>query len=106
MKRRKLKNSIQKSGERLQDNAADIQRLAQEAYSSMNPEFVESAVVDSLVDGIRNWKVQSLVCMHSYKNITATLTYALEVEAVRKASCGLGTPIKRRISKGAEIIFL
>ncbi len=45
----------------------------------MDPEFVESAAVDSFVDEIRNWEMQSLVCM---KNITA----ALEVEASRKAS--------------------
>ncbi len=47
----------------------------------MNPEFVENAAVDSFVDGIRDWKVQSLVRMHSCKNITAALVCALKVEA-------------------------
>ncbi len=69
-----LKRSIQKPGEGLQDYAADIQ--AQEAYPSMGQEFVESARVDSVVDGIRDWEVQLLVYIHSCKNITAALAYA------------------------------
>ncbi len=51
MKKRELKNRIQNSGGGLQDYAADIRRLAQEAYPSMDPEFVENAAVESFVDG-------------------------------------------------------
>ncbi len=52
----------------------------------MNPEFVENAAVQSFVDGIRDWEVQSLVRMHSCKNISAALANALEVEVARTAS--------------------
>ncbi len=40
VKKQELRNHIQKSGEELQDYAAEIRRLAQEAYTSMDPEFV------------------------------------------------------------------
>ncbi len=86
MKWWELKNRIQKFGEGLQDYAADIRCLVQEAYSSIDPEFVESVAVDSIVDGIQDWEMQSLVQMHSCKNITATLAYALEVETAKRAS--------------------
>ncbi len=65
----------------------DYKTLTQEAYLSMDPEFVESAAVNSLRDRIRDWEVQSLVHMHSRKNITAALAYALKVETARRASC-------------------
>ncbi len=51
----------------------------------MDPEFVESATVDSFVDGFRDWEVQLLVRMHFCQNITTALAYALEVEAARRA---------------------
>ncbi len=89
VKKRELRNRIQKSGEGSQDYVADIWRLAQEAYPNMNPEFVESTAVDSFIDGIWDWEVQSLVRVHSCKNIAAALVYALEVEAVRRASSRL-----------------
>ncbi len=44
------------------------------------------AAVERFVDGIRDWEVQSLVCMHSCKNTTAALTYALEAEIARRTS--------------------
>ncbi len=53
----------------------------------MDPEFVESASVDSFVDGNWDWEVQSLVRIHSCQNITVALACALEVEAARRASC-------------------
>ncbi len=58
VKRWKLENCIQKSGEGLPDYAANIRHLAQAAYRSMDPEFVESAVADRLVDRIWDWEVQ------------------------------------------------
>ncbi len=57
-----------------------IRCLAQEAYPSMDPKFVESAAVVSFGGEIQDWQVQSLARMHSCKNITAALTYALEIE--------------------------
>ncbi len=81
MKRRKLKNRVQKSGEGLQDYAADIKELMHAAY----PELM-GAIVDSFVDGICDWKVQSLVCMHSCKNTTTAPAYVLEIEVARRAS--------------------
>ncbi len=39
VKKRELRNHIQKSGEGLQDYAAYIRRLAQEAYPSVDLEF-------------------------------------------------------------------
>ncbi len=75
-----------KSGEGLQDYVADIQRLAQEAYLNMDPEFVDSVAVDSFVDGIRDWEMLLLVRRPSWKNITAALASALEVEDGRGAS--------------------
>ncbi len=48
----------------------------------MDPVFVKSATVDSFVDGIQGWEVQSLVRMCSCKNINAALAYAVEVVAV------------------------
>ncbi len=86
LKRRELKNHVQKCGEGLQDYAADIWRLAQEVYPNINLEFVESTAVESFVDGIWDWEVQSLVHMHSSKNITTALAFALEVEAARRTS--------------------
>ncbi len=56
MKRRELKNRIQKSGHGLQDDAGDIWRPTQETYPSMDTEFVESAAVDSFVDEIQDWE--------------------------------------------------
>ncbi len=86
VKRRELKNRIQRSGEELQDSVAGIRYLAQEAYPNMDLEFVDSATVDSFVNGIRDFEAQSLIRMHSCKNITAASDYALEVEAARRAS--------------------
>ncbi len=37
----------------------------------MDPEFTKSAAVDSFVDGICDWEVQLIFCVHSCKNITA-----------------------------------
>ncbi len=91
MKRWELKNCVQKSGEGLQNYAADIRRLAQEAYTSTDLEFGESAAANSFVDGICDWKVQSLVRTPSCRNIAAALAYALEVEVARRISCG---PVK------------
>ncbi len=48
---------------------------------------MESAAVDSFIDGIHGWNIQSLVRMHSYKNTTDRLSFALEVKAERRASC-------------------
>ncbi len=73
VKNGELEHRIQKSGRRQQDYTIDIRRRAQEAYSSMDPEFVESAAVDSFVDGISDWEVQSLIRMRSCKNTTAAL---------------------------------
>ncbi len=86
MKRQELKNHRQKSREELQDYVADIQRLAKEAYPGTGPEFVERAAVDSFIDGIWDWEVQSLVRIHSYKNITAALAYVLEIETAKRTS--------------------
>ncbi len=58
MKRQELKNCIQKSREGLQNYAADIRRLTQNAYSSMNPESVKSVTVHSSIDNIHYCKVQ------------------------------------------------
>ncbi len=58
MKKRELKNCIQTSGEGLQDYVAQILRLAQEAYTSVNPKFMGSAAVDNFMDGIWDWEVQ------------------------------------------------
>ncbi len=80
MKRRKLKNHIHSwGGGGLKDYAADIQRLAKEAYPSMDPKLVEGAAVDSFVDEIWDWEVPSLVVCRSAKNITVPLSYALEL---------------------------
>ncbi len=42
-------------------------RLVQKAYPSMYPKFVDSAAVNSFVDGNCDWEVHLLVGMHSCK---------------------------------------
>ncbi len=71
VKREKLKNCKQKSRKGLQDYTTDIQRFAQEAYPSMDPESVESAAVEIFVDSMHDWEMQSLDRIHSCKSITA-----------------------------------
>ncbi len=52
VKEGELKKRIQKCWEGLQDYAADIRRLTQKTYPSMDPDLEQNAAVDSFVDGI------------------------------------------------------
>ncbi len=72
VKRRELKNRTQKCGEGLQDYA-QTSDASPKRHTQARIQILWSATVERFINGIQGWKVQSLVHMHSCKNVTSVV---------------------------------
>lgn len=90
IRRRELRYRRQGRGESLQTFSSEVLRLSQEAYSEATIASIEQAELDTFVDGIFDWEVQSKVRISRCRTIKEALSFVLKVEAARKASPGLG----------------
>ena len=84
--RLQLKTRQQKTGETLQELAADIKRLFHLAYPSAGPEFMGVMVTDAFTDAIRNPELRKAVRVSGKRNSSEALVYALSYEAAKESS--------------------
>ncbi|XP_055899118.1 uncharacterized protein LOC129928518 [Biomphalaria glabrata] len=81
-----LKSRQQKSGETLQELAADIERLARLAYPLATPEFVDVIVTDAFIDGVRDAELKKAIRISGKRKVSEALIYALSYEAARDSA--------------------
>lgn len=83
--RAQLRDRAQKTGESLQQWAAEVERMVRRAFAS-NPAVIEDQLVATFMDGIKETDVRSAVLLGHHKTLNSALAHALEVEAVRNSS--------------------
>jgi hypothetical protein len=81
-----LKNRQQKSGETLQELAADIERLTHLAYPTAAGEFLDSIKADIFTDAVRDGELRRAIRISGRKTSSEVLVYALSYEAAKDAS--------------------
>ena len=89
-----LKSRKQQQGETLQNYAADIERLAQEAYSQFPAEVVDMQKIQAFVDGIKDLDTKRAVMVSPKSSFAETVGFAFTQETATLA-CTSQWKVKR-----------
>jgi hypothetical protein len=81
-----LRARVHKSGENLQEFAADVERLVHLAYHNGPAQFHHEIGTSVFVDGVRDGELQLALRLDRHKKCTNALVHALEFEATKNAS--------------------
>jgi predicted aspartyl protease len=81
-----LRARVQKSGENLQEFAADVERLVHLAYPNGPAQFHHEIGTSVFVDGVRDGELQLALRLARHKKCANALVHALEFEAAKNAS--------------------
>jgi hypothetical protein len=81
-----LRARVQKSGENLQEFAADVERLVHLAYPNGPAQFHHEIGTSVFVDGVRDGELQLALRLTRHKKCANALVHALEFEAAKNAS--------------------
>ncbi|GBL77781.1 hypothetical protein AVEN_234609-1 [Araneus ventricosus] len=84
--RTELKTRRQKPGERLQELAADVERLMSLAYAECPLDVRESLAAQYFVDAIRDEDTQHSTRLMDAKDLKSSLAYSMKYEAARSVS--------------------
>ncbi|GBL78581.1 hypothetical protein AVEN_31488-1 [Araneus ventricosus] len=84
--RTELKTRRQKSGESLQELAADVERLMSLAYAECPLDVRESLAAQYFVDAIRDEDTQHSTRLMDAKDLKSSLAYSMKYEAARTVS--------------------
>ena len=100
IRRRELKNRRQNRGESLQAFSSEVLKLTQQAYPEATVLAIEQTALEAFIDGIFDWDVQSQVRIARCKTLKEALSFALEVEAARRASRRPGSAVLKQTKAG------
>jgi hypothetical protein len=81
-----LRARVQKSGENLQEFAADVERLVHLAYPNGPAQFHHEIGTSVFVDGVRDGELQLALRLARHNKCANALVHALEFEAAKNAS--------------------
>ncbi|GFU19192.1 uncharacterized protein TNCV_4397741 [Trichonephila clavipes] len=81
-----MKTRLQKTGEKLQEYASEIERLANLAFSGYPAKVREKISQQYFVYGLKNGEIQRAIRMTEVQNLKSALLYALKLEATAQAS--------------------
>jgi hypothetical protein len=91
-----LRPRVQKSGENLQEFAADVERLVHLAYPNGPAQFHHEIGTSVFVNGVRDGDLQLALRLARHKKCANALVHALEFEAQRLRAVTVEEPTERQ----------
>lgn len=97
-----LQNRRQRSGESLQEYAADIERLVHLAHYDVGADLMEQMKIRAFIQGIRDVEVRRSVLLVSKPTFTETVAHALTYEAAWTGVTHYVSPKVRKVEFSCE----
>ncbi|GFV40060.1 uncharacterized protein TNCV_1459121 [Trichonephila clavipes] len=82
-----MKTRLQKTGESLQENASEVERLAKLAFFDHPATVCKVISLQYFMDGLKDGEIQKAVRMADVQDHKSSLLYALKFDAANEASC-------------------